>query len=305
MPQRIAQFTVTVRDYDEALTFYVEKLGFECVEDTDLGHGKRWVVVRPAGGSGAAILLARAASPTQQDSVGKQTGGRVFVFIETDDFRRDYDAMRARGVTFVREPAVEAYGTVAVFEDLYGNQFDLIERNTFRIRRAEHDAATTEALAALLVATVADGASVGFMHPLALDVARPFCDAALASASRGERIVLVAEDIAPHAVVGTVQVVLALPENQPHRAEVAKMQVHPSARRRGLGEALMRAAESAARDAGRTLLVLDTMTGSDAERLYERLGWTRSGTIPCYALWPRGGAPGSTTVFYRQLAPQE
>jgi catechol 2,3-dioxygenase-like lactoylglutathione lyase family enzyme len=128
MVQRIAQFAVTVRDYDEALAFYVGKLGFECLEDTDLGGGKRWVRVRPRGSDGAGILLARAVSEPQTASVGRQAGGRVFVFLETDDFWRDYEALLARGVTFVRGPSEEPYGTVAVFEDLYGNRFDLIER---------------------------------------------------------------------------------------------------------------------------------------------------------------------------------
>jgi predicted enzyme related to lactoylglutathione lyase len=128
MPQHITQFAITVYEYDEALAFYVGKLGFECVEDTDLGGGKRWVRVRPAGSSGTGILLARAVNDPQRASVGHQTGGRVFVFLETDDLRRDYDALCARGVVFVREPTEESYGTVAVFEDLYGNRFDLIER---------------------------------------------------------------------------------------------------------------------------------------------------------------------------------
>jgi GNAT superfamily N-acetyltransferase len=104
-------------------------------------------------------------------------------------------------------------------------------------------------------------------------------------------------------IVGTVQVVLAMPDNQPHRADVAKMQVHRRARRRGLGAALMRAAEAAAREAGKTLLVLDTVTGGDAERLYARLGWQRCGEIPGYALWPHGGLC-STTVYYRVLCGQ-
>ena len=128
MVQHIAQLTVTVRDYDEALAFYVDKLGFEPLEDTDLGGGKRWVRVRPAGSTGAAILLARAVSDEQLVSVGNQTGGRVFIFLQTDDFWRDYNALVERGVAFVRPPAREPYGTVAVFEDLYGNRFDLIER---------------------------------------------------------------------------------------------------------------------------------------------------------------------------------
>jgi dienelactone hydrolase/predicted enzyme related to lactoylglutathione lyase len=132
---RIAQFTVTVRDYDEAIAFYVGKLGFDLVEDTELGGGKRWVRVRPRGSRDAGILLARAASSAQAASVGQQTGGRVFVFVETDDFARDYEALRARGVSFVRAPAEEPYGTVAVFEDLYGNRFDLIERRPLLVLR--------------------------------------------------------------------------------------------------------------------------------------------------------------------------
>ena len=171
----------------------------------------------------------------------------------------------------------------------------------FRIRRAGADPAVAEALADVLLDCVEGGASVGFMHPLPRAKALAFWQNVLAGAARGERIVLVAEDVESGAIVGTVQVVLAMPENQPHRADVAKMQVHRSARRRGVGAALMRAAEAAAREAGRTLLVLDTVTGGDAERLYARLGWQRCGEIPGYALWPRGGLC-STTVFYRVLA---
>ena len=132
MKQRIALFAVTVRDYDEALAFYVDKLGFERLEDTDLGGGKRWVRVRPPGagsdgGNGTAILLARAVGEPQLASVGHQTGGRVFIFIETDDFWRDHRRLVERGVVFVRPPAEQPYGTVAVFEDLYGNLFDLVQ----------------------------------------------------------------------------------------------------------------------------------------------------------------------------------
>src|SRR5438477_12902258 len=127
MPQNIVLFAVTVRDYNEALAFYVGKLGFEELEDTDQGGGKRWVRVRPFGAKGTAILLARAVGDTQLASVGNQTGGRVFIFVETDDFWRDYRALNERGVVFVRPPKDEAYGTVAVFEDLYGNRFDLVE----------------------------------------------------------------------------------------------------------------------------------------------------------------------------------
>ena len=138
------------------------------------------------------------------------------------------------------------------------------------------------------------------MLPLPRAKALAFWQGVLESAERGERIVLVAEDLESKTIVGTVQVILVMPENQPHRAEVAKMQVHRQARRRGIGEALMREAETAAREAGKTLLVLDTVSGSDADRLYSRLGWQRCGEIPGYALWPHGGLC-STTVFYRVL----
>ncbi|WP_394822181.1 VOC family protein [Pendulispora albinea] len=134
MVQRLAHFAITVRDYDEALAFYVGKLGFEKLEDTDLGGGKRWVRVRPKG-SDAAILLARAVNEQQHASVGNQTGGRVFVFLDTDDFWRDYRELVARGVTFARPPKDEPYGTVAVFEDLYGNRFDLSSAPPSRLPR--------------------------------------------------------------------------------------------------------------------------------------------------------------------------
>ena len=170
----------------------------------------------------------------------------------------------------------------------------------FRIREAGDDPAVVEALADVLIDCVEGGASVSFMAPLARDRAVAFWRGALDSAARGERIVLVAEDPTAGQIVGTVQVVLAMPENQPHRAEVAKMLVRRDARRRGLGAELMRAAEAAARAAGRTLLVLDTASGGDAERLYARLGWRRCGLIPDYALLPHGGLC-ATTLFYREL----
>jgi GNAT superfamily N-acetyltransferase len=175
-----------------------------------------------------------------------------------------------------------------------------MSHEAFAIRRAE--VGDAEALADVLLDCVEGGASVSFMWPLARQTAVAFWRDVLESAERGERIVLVAErDGRGLQVVGTVQVVLSLPENQPHRGEIAKMLVHRSARRQGLGAALMRAAEESARDAGRTLLVLDTVTGGDAERLYARLGWRRVGVIPDYALWPRGGLC-DTTLFYRSLA---
>jgi catechol 2,3-dioxygenase-like lactoylglutathione lyase family enzyme len=127
MRQRLAKVAVVVDDYDEALEFYVGRLGFELTEDTELGGGKRWVTVAPPGSSGAQVLLAEAASPEQRARIGNQTGGRVFLFVETDDIARDVALYRRRGVNIVREPVTESYGTVAVFEDLYGNQIDLIE----------------------------------------------------------------------------------------------------------------------------------------------------------------------------------
>lgn len=153
-------------------------------------------------------------------------------------------------------------------------------------------------LAAVLVDCVEGGASVSFMHPLSLEKAAAFWRRLAADVADGARLLLVARDAA--GIAGTVQVILDQPENQPHRADIAKMLVHRRARGRGLGAALMRAAEDGARGAGRTLLVLDTATGSDAERLYRRLGWQRVGDIPGYALWPRGG-PCATTFYYREL----
>lgn len=127
MSRKIAQLAFLVRDYDEAIAWFTEKLDFTLVEDTPLNAEKRWVVVAPADG-GTALLLARAATMAQEARVGDQTGGRVFLFLETDDFRRDHAAMAVRGVRFREAPREESYGTVAVFEDLYGNAWDLIER---------------------------------------------------------------------------------------------------------------------------------------------------------------------------------
>ncbi|MFT4132713.1 VOC family protein [Labrys sp. (in: a-proteobacteria)] len=127
MPQHLGAVTLVVRDYDEARDWYVGKLGFEVVEDSDLGDGKRWLLVAPPGAGQTRLLLAKAASPVQAAAIGNQTGGRVFLFLNTDDFRRDHRLYLARGVRFHEEPRVEAYGTVAVFEDLYGNLWDLLQ----------------------------------------------------------------------------------------------------------------------------------------------------------------------------------
>jgi catechol 2,3-dioxygenase-like lactoylglutathione lyase family enzyme len=128
MKQSLGLISLVVRDYDEAVAFFVGKLGFELVEDTYLAEqDKRWVVVAPPGAGESRLLLARASTEAQRARVGDQTGGRVFLFLTTDDFWRDFEAYRSRGVVFVREPKVEPYGTVAVFEDLYGNRWDLLE----------------------------------------------------------------------------------------------------------------------------------------------------------------------------------
>jgi GNAT superfamily N-acetyltransferase len=173
--------------------------------------------------------------------------------------------------------------------------------SSVRVRRLTppHAAAERVQLAQLLIACVEGGASVSFMLPLTMERAEAFWQRVFDGSTRGERLLLVAEDAAG-AIVGTVQVVLDLPENQPHRGDIAKLLVHPDARRQGIAAALMQAAEEAALAAGRTLLVLDTVTGGDAERLYPRLGWQRCGVIPNYALWPTGGFC-DTTVFYKAL----
>jgi GNAT superfamily N-acetyltransferase len=156
-------------------------------------------------------------------------------------------------------------------------------------------------LSAVLMDCVEGGASVSFMAPLTRERADAFWRGVADGVAAGDRLLVVAEDGTTGELVGTVQVVFAGPQNQPHRADVAKMLVRRPARRRGLGARLMRAAEEAGAAAGKTLLVLDTVTGGDAERLYERLGWTRVGVVPDYALWPDGRLC-DTTFFYKRLS---
>ncbi|HEY4199518.1 MAG TPA: VOC family protein [Devosiaceae bacterium] len=127
MTQSIATIALVVADYDDAIAFYRDRLGFEVIEDTDLGAGKRWVLVSPPGNGGARLLLAKASDARQQEAIGNQAGGRVGFFLETDDLARDHAAYVVAGVSFIRAPVTEAYGTVAVFADLYGNRWDLIE----------------------------------------------------------------------------------------------------------------------------------------------------------------------------------
>ena len=170
---------------------------------------------------------------------------------------------------------------------------------TWSLRRLhEVDDAQIEALATVLIDCVEGGASVGFMLPLTRDRAVAFWRRVAQGVAAGERALLVAEDA--QGLCGTVQLVFDLPENQPHRADLSKMLVHRRVRRQGLAAALLRAAEATARECGKTLLVLDAVTGGDAARLYERMGWQRVGAIPGYALFPEGGLC-STTVFYRDL----
>jgi catechol 2,3-dioxygenase-like lactoylglutathione lyase family enzyme len=128
MPQSIIHVALVVRDYDEAIAFFCGKLHFTLVEDTyQPGQDKRWVVVAPPGSQGTTLLVARASTPEQRHAIGNQSGGRVFLFLDTDDFWRDYEEMRRVGIRFIREPKDAPYGIVAVFEDLYGNLWDLVE----------------------------------------------------------------------------------------------------------------------------------------------------------------------------------
>ena len=174
---------------------------------------------------------------------------------------------------------------------------------TIAIRRltAEQTRACDGNLADILIDCVEGGASVSFMAPLSREKAQAFWSEIIDGVASGARALLMAQDADSGEALGTVQLVLAQPENQPHRADLAKMLVHRRARRRGIGAMLMRSAEDIARAAGKTLLVLDTATGSDAERLYQRLGWTRVGVIPGYALWP-DGRPCATTYYFKELA---
>jgi catechol 2,3-dioxygenase-like lactoylglutathione lyase family enzyme len=129
MNQRLAQIALVVNDYDEAIEFYTQKLHFKLLEDTQLSETKRWVVVAPQGENSCALLLAKAANDEQKNRIGNQTGGRVFLFLTTENFQRDFRNLLTNNIKIVRQPSLEAYGTVAVFEDLYGNLWDLIEKN--------------------------------------------------------------------------------------------------------------------------------------------------------------------------------
>lgn len=125
--QHIGSMALVVKNYDDAIAFYTQKLSFYLVEDTDLGNGKRWVLVSPPNSNGTNLLLAKASTPEQLEAIGNQTGGRVFLFLHTNDFWRDYKTMQKNGIRFNEQPREEAYGTVVVFEDLYGNKWDLLQ----------------------------------------------------------------------------------------------------------------------------------------------------------------------------------
>lgn len=177
----------------------------------------------------------------------------------------------------------------------------MVENNGVVVRRltAQDAAECIDGLADLLIDCVEGGASVSFMLPLSHERAVAFWRGVVESMARGERVLLVAE-AAHGCIVGTVQLILNLPENQPHRAEVAKMLVHRCARRRGIAQLLLQAVDEEARREQRTVLVLDTVTGGDADRLYTRAGWLRVGEVPNYALWP-GGGTCNTTFFHKPL----
>lgn len=316
----ITQCTVVVRDYDEAIAFYVGTLGLALLEDTDLGGGKRWVRVGPSTNSGATLLLAKAANDRQAARVGDHTGGRVALFMHTDNCRQDVERLKNLGVKFKGEPRDEPYGTVVVLEDLYGNLIDLIQppdpvrprvpttpSNTHTIEHLDPSALTEpdlRALASLLVDAVDSGAAVSFLAPLARDQALAWWRSSLASSSTDPRrgvIVLVARDHETREIIATVQAHPAWAPNQPHRAEVCKLIVHRKARRLGLARALMHAIERESLAAGITLLTLDTKKGGPAERLYQSLGWTRVGEIPRFALDHDARNHHATVIFSRDL----
>jgi ribosomal protein S18 acetylase RimI-like enzyme len=161
------------------------------------------------------------------------------------------------------------------------------------------DDATIAQLAELLTDVVASGGSISFMHPVTPETGRAYWQSIAAQIASGERVIVVARNAAGQ-IIGSAQAILAQPENQPHRADIAKVMVHSTARKRGVGDALMRAVEAHARDAGKTVLVLDTETGEAGSRLYTRLGWQVAGHIPDYALKPHGGLC-STTYFYKRI----
>jgi catechol 2,3-dioxygenase-like lactoylglutathione lyase family enzyme len=277
MHQSIAHLALLVRDYDEAIAFYVGKLGFALIEDRDVPEqGKRWVLLAPPGAAGGtSLLLARAANEEQRARVGDQAAGRVFLFLSTDDFARDHARLSAAGVRFVREPMQAPYGVVAVFEDLYGNRWDLIEYrdsdadtsvnahvtrpdSDWRVRAARRDDA--EAIGAL-------AAQLGYPASAAQIEAR-----LQGMAHSGEHAVLVATR--DECVLAWLHVAVTRALEYAPCAEILGLVVDDAARRSGAGAALVSAAESWARAHHLDeIRVRSRVTREDAHRLYRGLGY--------------------------------
>lgn len=282
---------LVVRDYDEAKAFYLDVLGFQLVEDTPVPEqDKRWLVVRPRGSSGACVLLARAANEEQRARVGSQAGGRVFLFVYTDDLRRDVAALKSRGVVFVREPQVQPHGTVAVFWDLYGNLWDLIEPSP----RNRSWPAAGPAMALRLgtgpdAVTVAALATQVFLDTYAADGLRPdlareaftlySADAFAARLAEPARAFLLAES-AGH-LTGFAEILLVdreAPAGGAKGAELVRLYVQPKAQGRGIGRALLASAEKLALRMPVSTLWLTAWEGNARARaFYARAGYADVG----------------------------
>jgi ribosomal protein S18 acetylase RimI-like enzyme len=282
MTQSLSALTLLVRDYDEAIAFFVGTLGFELLENTPLDATKRWVRVRPPGravGSGPSLLLARAATPDQRAKIGDQAGGRVFLFLETDDLWRDYERWRAKGVRFLEEPREESYGIVVVFQDLYGNRWDLIQpraaaesTTTWRVRPARQ--ADRDFILGLVPRLAAGFPLPSWRTPEeVVEAESATLDAALrATATSGE--VLVAESSAgiPGGFVYLEQHLDYFRKNA--HAHVSVLAVAVEAEGQGVGRLLLEAAEAWAREQGLGMLTLNVFVGNDRARaVYERIGF--------------------------------
>jgi putative acetyltransferase len=269
MRQKIGLVALVVRDYDEAIAYFTDKLGFTLVEDTPLGGGKRWVVVMPAGSAGTGLLLARAAGEEQRGAIGHQTGGRVFLFLHTDDFRRDHAGYRERGVRFVEEPRHEPYGTVAVFEDLYGNRWDLIEVKpmddlAISIETPLQD--DVRGLVAELNATLLELTPPEFVFHMTVE-----------QMAAADTAVFVARDRGVAVACG------ALKRHAGGIGEVKRMYTRPSHRGRKIGAMIVQRIEALARQEGCRRLVLETGDRHPAAwTVYERAGFTRCGPVLDY-----------------------
>lgn len=316
MQQAIAHVSLVVRDYDEAIDFYVGTLGFRLLEDSPRPEqNKRWVVVAPAGSSGASLLLARASTPDQLASVGNQTAGRAFLFLQTDDFWRDYDRYVAAGVRFVRQPEEQPYGTVAVFEDVYGNLWDLLEYNGSvpyglgaAQRSIQADTASqcglTQVSATVDSSTPAeldfDAAGVSFRTAEARDLpelVRMLADDPLGAKREAwgdplpvgytEAFETIRQDpnnelvvaVVGEQLVGMLQITFIpyLTHQGRWRALIEGVRVASGARSKGLGAAMIRFAVQRAKNRDCVMVQLTTdRAREDALRFYERLGFVAS-----------------------------